>query len=150
MIVLHVAIDLREGSADLVKNVIMTPIAELLRDYSTSQPELKEPEILQLFAKAFEKLATSVHERVPEIIRVVLESTVPMISTDFNSYPDHRKYFFEFIRAAVTYEFVALFNMPGDQFKLLIDCAVWAARHTLTDLQDLGLDVLVFILEVHL
>jgi hypothetical protein len=45
-----------------------------------SIPELREPELLLLFVKVFEKLNVDIHELVPSIISSVFESTIGMIS----------------------------------------------------------------------
>jgi exportin-1 len=94
--------------------VVLQPLSELLADYKESPPELREADVLILFSRAFEKLGVNINEMVPQIICVVFDATIGMISADFNSYPDHRQYFFEFIKTSVTHEFGALFNMPAD------------------------------------
>jgi len=43
--------------------------------------------------------------------------------------------------------FVALRNLHPDQFKLVIDCTVWALKHTRADIADIGLLTLLHLLE---
>jgi hypothetical protein len=40
------------------------------------------------------------------IFQYLFESTLPMITTDFNSNPDHRINFFGFLKAVINHAFV--------------------------------------------
>ena len=35
-----------------------------------------------------------------------------------------------------------MFSIPTDQFKTVINCVIWAFQHNLSDLYELGLDIL--------
>ncbi|CAD8153475.1 unnamed protein product [Paramecium pentaurelia] len=130
-----------------LKNSLVIPICNLLEEYSQSINEQKEPELLLTFKYMLEKFLTPIEDLVPLILKGLFDATIRLISQDFNSYPDHRINFFEFLRSCVQYHLVALFNMPQDQFKLMIDCIVWAFKHQVPNLQELGLDVLYYILQ---
>jgi exportin-1 len=92
----------------------VTPLSDILLDYSNSAPDIREAEVLSLFSVVFERLTPEMLDLVPSIIKSIFDSTINMISTDFNSYPDHRQNFFEFIKTTVTHAFLALFNMHAD------------------------------------
>lgn len=47
----------------------------------------------------------------------------------------------------MTHHLSALFNMQQEQFKLMIDCIIWASKHQVPNLQNLGLDLLSYILQ---
>jgi len=65
---------------------------------------------------------------------------------DFNSYPDHRVNFFDFLKSVINNSFTALFNIPAEQFKTVIDCVVWAFKHDLPAICELGLETLIITL----
>lgn len=70
-----------------------------------------------------------------------------MITRDFQSYPDHRMNFFTFLRAVINHAFESLFSVPAEQFKTIINCVIWAFKHDLSALYELGLDILLVILQ---
>lgn len=48
-----------------------------------------------------EKFHSPIEDLVPIILKSLFEATIGLISEDFNSYPDHRINFFEFLRSCV-------------------------------------------------
>jgi exportin-1 len=82
-----------------------------------------------------------------------------MINQDFAEYPEHRGGFFKLLRAinltcfACTWthadttlkpkrteaDSLALLELPPPQFKLVMDSIVWAFKHTMRDIADMGL-----------
>ncbi|CAD8069914.1 unnamed protein product [Paramecium sonneborni] len=130
-----------------LKTSLVLPICNLLEEYQQSIDEQKEPELLLTFKYMLEKFLTPIEDLVPLILKGLFDATIRLISQDFNSYPDHRINFFEFLRSCVQYHLLGLFNMPQDQFKLMIDCIIWAFKHQVPNLQELGLDVLYYILQ---
>jgi len=65
-----------------------------------------------------------------------------MITVNFEDYPEHRIKFFEFLRAINSHCFPALFNIPPEHQKLVVDSVVWAMKHTERNISDTGLDIL--------
>jgi len=65
-----------------------------------------------------------------------------MITANFEDFPEHRICFFEFIRAVNTHCFQALFNIPAEHQKLVVDSVVWAMKHTERNISDTGLNIL--------
>jgi exportin-1 len=64
-----------------------------------------------------------------------------MINKDFAEYPEHRVGFFALIGAINKHCFDTLINLPGPQFKLILDSIVWAFKHTMRDIGDTGLSI---------
>ena len=79
-----------------------------------------------------------------------------MISEDFSEFPEHRLAFFKLLRAINTTCFpgslsclllefalpnvsVALLTLPPADFKLIMDSTVWAIKHTMRDISEIGL-----------
>ena len=65
-----------------------------------------------------------------------------MITKNFEDYPEHRIRFFEFLKAINQHCFPALFNIPTEHQKLVVDSVVWAMKHTERNISDTGLDIL--------
>ena len=53
----------------------------------------------------------------------------------------HRAAFFRLLRAINLNCFDALLKIPAPQFKLVMDSVVWATKHTMRDIGDLGLNL---------
>lgn len=70
-----------------------------------------------------------------------------MITRDFNSNPDHRINFFGFLKAVINHAFAVLFSCPPDQFQTMFNCVIWAMKHELPNIFDIGLDVILTILQ---
>ena len=62
-----------------------------------------------------------------------------MINQDFTEFPEHRSGFFRLLRGINAQCFPALLSIPPQQFKLLMDSIVWAIKHTMRDIADIGL-----------
>jgi exportin-1 len=114
-----------------------------------------------MFGAILEKLSSTVGEFIPRILELIFASTIHMISEDFNSYPDHRFNFFQFLKAATSsclegiifphhpmHVFLAVFSIPAEQFKLVINSVIWALKHDHPTIHEMGLDMLKTILEV--
>lgn len=82
------------------------------------------------------------HEIVIRVLTAVFGTTLAMISTDFNSFPEIRMAFFSFLKSIIKYNFEQLYNMPEDKFHTIMDCIVWSIKHELNTFSDLGLDLL--------
>lgn len=78
-------------------------------------------------------------DKIPAVLDAVFECTLNMINQDFAEFPEHRVAFFRLLRAINTHSFEALLGLPSAQFKLLMDATVWATKHTMRDIADIGL-----------
>jgi len=79
---------------------------------------------------------------IPSILEAVFECTLGMITKNFEDYPEHRINFFRFIRSVNAHCFAAFFSISADHFKLVIDCIVWAFKHTERNISETGLNIL--------
>jgi len=137
----------KSNDINLVAENFVTPLLDILQDYCSNVPEAREPEVLTLFATIVEKLKGAVAHLVPKILEDVFAATLVMITTDFNSNIDHRVNLFKLILTITENCFQALFNIPAEQFKTVIDCIVWAIKHDLPSIFDSGLEALNLILK---
>lgn len=132
-----------ESAPEAVAQGFIPPVLDpILGDYQRNIAGARDPEVLTLFATVIEKLKGFVVNDVPRIMEAVFECTLQMITANFEDFPEHRIRFFEFLKAINTYTFAALFNIPADHQKLVVDSVVWAMKHTERNISDTGLDIL--------
>ena len=122
-------------------------ISFMLNCYSSETPELREPEVLLFMAESVNSLREQMEGVLSRVMTSVLEAVLPMITQDFSSFPEHRTNFFVFLQAMVNRCFQVFFAVKEDQFKTVINCVVWAIKHELPTIYEIGLSTLVCILE---
>lgn len=83
---------------------------------------------------------------MPQIFDAVFECTLDMINKDFQEFPEHRTNFFMLLQQVVTFCFPALLKLPQNQFKLVLDSIIWAFKHTMRNVADTGLYILLVLL----
>lgn len=73
---------------------------------------------------------------------MIFTSSLPLITSDFNSFPEIRANFFSFLKALVKYNFGPLFSLQEQFLNTILDCIIWSFRHELSTYSDLGLELL--------
>lgn len=73
---------------------------------------------------------------------MIFTSSLPLITSDFNSFPEIRANFFSFLKSLVKFNFAPLFSLEEGYFNTILDCVIWSLRHELSTYSDLGLDLL--------
>lgn len=132
-----------ESDPQAVAQGFIPPVLDpILGDYQRNIAGARDPEVLTLFATVICKLKSNVVNDVPRIMEAVFECTLQMITTNFEDFPEHRIRFYEFLKAIVSHCFPALFNIPAEHQKLVVDSVVWAMKHTERNIADTGLDIL--------
>ncbi|CAE6516808.1 unnamed protein product [Rhizoctonia solani] len=126
----------------LYANFIPPLLEAVLGDYNRNVPHARDAEVLNVMATITSRLQGLLTPQVPAILDAVFECTLEMISKDFAEYPEHRSGFFKLLRAIDMYCFPALLSLPAMQFKLLFDSIIWAIKHTMRDIADTGLNLL--------
>jgi len=114
----------------------------VLGDYNRNVPGARDAEVLNVMATITQRLGPLLTAQVPSILEAVFECTLAMINQDFSEYPEHRYGFFKLLRAIDSNCFPALLGLPPAQFKLLMDSIIWAIKHTMRDIADIGLNLL--------
>ena len=93
----------------------------------------------------------------------MFEPTLNMINKDFTEFPEHRVGFYKLLRSINTCCFEgmslhvclsisrlnhskALLGLPSSQLKLLMDSVIWAIKHTMRDIADMGLSRAILII----
>lgn len=93
-------------------------------------------------ASIVNKLQAVITPEVPKIFDAVFDCTLDMINKNFEDYPQHRTNFYELLQAVNTHCFKAFLSIPPNQFKLVFDSIVWAFKHTMRNVADTGLNIL--------
>jgi len=131
----------------LVKENFIPPLmTTVLDDYSKNIPQAREPEVLNTMATFINQLDTHLTDDIPVIFDAVFECTLDMINKDFEQFPEHRTNFFLLLQAVNTHCFLALIKLAPEQFKLVLDTVIWAFKHTMRNVADTGLDILLSML----
>ncbi|KAJ7125789.1 CRM1 C terminal-domain-containing protein [Mycena crocata] len=113
----------------------------MLGDYNRNIPIAREPEVLHLMAVIVGRLGPLLTLQVPATLDAVFEPTLNMINRDFTEFPDHRVGLYKLLRAINMKCFPALLGLQPAQFKLFMDSIMWAIKHTVRDIADLGLNI---------
>ena len=94
----------RSNDPQLVLTTFIPPLLEsIVLDYSASIPAVREPEALITLASAVNKLEAQITDKVDSILAAVFESTLSMITRDFEEFPEHRTNFFLLLQAINTH-----------------------------------------------
>ncbi|EGG21695.1 hypothetical protein DFA_01581 [Cavenderia fasciculata] len=144
---LQTFIEKSEDKSLIYNNFIGPLLDAVLGDYQTNLPETREPEVLSLLSTIVNSLKQLIHPDIPKILESVFECTLNMITTNFEDFPDHRINFFTLIRSVNQNAFHVFQSLSAQQFKLLVDCIVWAFKHTERNISETGLNILKELME---
>ncbi|EDW88521.1 exportin-1 [Drosophila yakuba] len=134
----------RSNDNQLVMDNFIPPLLDaILLDYQRCKvPSAREPKVLSAMAIIVHKLRQHITNEVPKIFDAVFECTLDMINKNFEDFPQHRLSFYELLQAVNAHCFKAFLNIPPAQFKLVFDSVVWAFKHTMRNVADMGLNIL--------
>ncbi|KAJ9124761.1 Exportin-1 [Naganishia onofrii] len=127
-------------------NLIPGLLEAVLVDYQRNVPPARDAEVLNLMATIIGVLGPLLTPQIRPILDAVFEPTLNMINQDFAEYPEHRVGFFKMMRAIDASCFSALLELPPPQFKLFMDSIIWAIKHTMRDIAEIGLNLAVEVL----
>ncbi|KAF7322842.1 Importin N-terminal domain-containing protein [Mycena chlorophos] len=132
----------KAGDLESMNANFMPPLLDaILGDYSRNVAAARDAEVLNVMASITSRLAGLLTPQVPAILDAVFEPTLNMINQDFSEYPEHRSGLYRLLRAMNLHCFPALLTMTPPQFKLLMDSIIWAIKHTMRDIADIGLSL---------
>lgn len=133
----------------MVLNQFIPQLLELvLTDYKEcTVPSAREPEVLSTMATIVEKLDKTFISYIPGVFSAVFECTLAMISTNFEDFPEHRINFYNLLNQVVKHCFPAVLALSPESFKLVLDSIIWAIKHTMRNVADLGHQTLYSLLE---
>lgn len=132
----------------VLENFIPPMLEAVLADYQRcAVPSAREPEVLSVMATVVNKLKHHITPEIPKIFDAVFECTLEMINKDFEEHPEHRTNFFTLLQAVNLHCFPAFLSIPPQQFKLVLDSIIWAFKHTMRNVADTGLNILIQLLQ---
>ena len=127
----------------LVRENFLPPLlSAILLDYNKNVAEAREPEVLSCVTAIVEKLEYSATDDVPQILDSLFECTLDMINKDLEQYPEHRINFFRMLYSINKHCFNAFLHIPPQQFKLFLDSIIWAFKHTMRHVAEVGLSIM--------
>lgn len=77
----------------------------------------------------------------------VFTCTLEMINKNFEDYPDIRLAFYHLLEAIISNCFDSVIKLEPEKFSLLFNSLLWASKHTLRDISDVGLSAITSLLE---
>lgn len=128
-------------------SMIPTLLEAVLGDYANNVPDARDAEVLNVMAAITNKLGALLLPQIQPTIDAVFEPTLAMISLDFSEFPEHRVGFFRLLRAITENCFEALLTLPPEKFRLTMDSIIWAIKHTMRDIADQGLAIMLELLD---
>jgi len=133
----------QESEKSVIYNKFLPPLMELvLKDFKSGHPNARDAEVLSLFSVIISKLGAPMVPHIPVIFDSLFQSTLDMITKNFQDYPEHRQSFFKLLKETNNSCFQALLRLDPTQFQLIIDSVVWAFKHLQRDIADTGLNIL--------
>ncbi|GAA6063912.1 hypothetical protein JCM10212_003018 [Sporobolomyces blumeae] len=131
-----------------VNRDLIPPLLEaILGDYKQNIPAARDAEVLSTMVTIVSRLGPLMTDKIPAVLDAVFECTLSMINQDLTEFPEHRVAFFKLLRVININCFDALLTIPAPQFKLVMDSVVWATKHTMRDIGDLGLTICVELID---
>jgi len=132
----------------MVREHFLPPLLDaILGDYRRNVPQAREPEVLSTVTAIVEKMESLATEDIPPILGALFECTLDMINKDLEVFPEHRTNFFRMLQSITAHCFSAYLQIPSPQFKLILDSVVWAFKHTMRNVADIGLNILLALLQ---
>ncbi|KAF7294937.1 Importin N-terminal domain-containing protein [Mycena indigotica] len=122
-------------------NFIPLLLDAILGDYNSNIPVAREAEVLHLMAVIVKRMASLLTLQIPATLDAVFQPTLDMINRDFTEFPEHRTGLYKLLREVNLRCFPALLGLQPAQFKLFMDSIMWAIKHTVRDIADMGLTI---------
>lgn len=89
----------------------------------------------------------SVSSIIPDIMASTFTCTLEMINKNFEDHPDIRIAFYHLLEAIVSNCIESVKKLQPEVFSLLFNSLLWASKHTIRDVSDVGLSAITSILD---
>lgn len=76
---------------------------------------------------------------VANILNAVFTRTLDMINKDMEAYPEFRTNFFQLLSAINRYCFSVMISLPDDIFNIIVQAIVWAFKHSMRNVAEIGI-----------
>lgn len=105
--------------------------------------ETKEAEVFEMISASLSVLSRQSISTLLSSLPLILESTLPMITQDFTSYPEVRIAFFGLLKSISNNCFEIILNLEANCFKTIVNCLLWAIRHEIMTIHEVGMEALI-------
>jgi len=125
---------------DTIASVVIPPLFDtIIKDYSISVPEAREPKVLSLLSIAVVSLKDKFNRNLQQMFELVFMPTLDMIKAETSLYPEHRVNFFQMLDAIVRTCFDEVMSFPENVLMLIIQAILWAFQHTIRSVAEIGI-----------
>uniref|UniRef100_A0A915ARK8 Importin N-terminal domain-containing protein n=3 Tax=Parascaris univalens TaxID=6257 RepID=A0A915ARK8_PARUN len=131
-----------EDTSVVLESFVPPLFDAVLFDYQRNCPAAREPKVLSLLSIIVTQLHSSINCEVIRILDAVFTCTLEMINRDMEEYPEHRLNFFKLLYALNHECFDVFVALPPQLFRLIVDAVVWAFKHSMRNVAEIGLDIL--------
>ncbi|MFH4979445.1 hypothetical protein AB6A40_006154 [Gnathostoma spinigerum] len=131
-----------EDTQVVLENFVPPLFDAVLFDYQRNCPAAREPKVLSLLSIIVTQLHSSINSEVPRILDAVFTCSLEMINRDMEEYPEHRTNFFKLLYSLNHECFDVFVALPQPLFTLIVDAVVWAFKHSMRNVAEIGLDIL--------
>uniref|UniRef100_F1KQU0 Exportin-1 n=1 Tax=Ascaris suum TaxID=6253 RepID=F1KQU0_ASCSU len=131
-----------EDTSVVLESFVPPLFDAVLFDYQRNCPAAREPKVLSLLSIIVTQLHSSINCEVIRILDAVFTCTLEMINRDMEEYPEHRINFFKLLYALNHECFDVFVALPPQLFRLIVDAVVWAFKHSMRNVAEIGLDIL--------
>lgn len=133
-----------ESQLSTINDSMIPPLLDaVLGDYQRNVEQARDAEVLHCMATIVEKLGMSLDDKISPILDAVFGCTLNMINKEFIEFPEHRSGFFKLVRNINQHCFPSLLRLDANQFKLFVDSVVWGIKHTMRDIAEISLGILI-------
>ena len=101
--------------------------------------DARDPEVLHLFSTMIKHMGEMLHNELPIIYDGLCASTLAVVQSDFQLYPDFREGFFSLVMNVIKHCTQGLFSLDSEKFNNMILIVIFAMQHFKPELMDLGL-----------
>jgi exportin-1 len=122
-------------------------LPNVLEDYKVSVADARDHEVLALVATIVNKCQSTIMNEIPVMFNAVFQCTLQMITSGFEDFPDIRSEFYNFLKEVNTHCFPALKAMGAECFKVVVHSIIWAFKHTMRNISEIGLKITLHLLE---
>jgi len=134
-------------AVEVVHGFLPPLLPNVLEDYKVSVPDARDHEVLSLVATIVAKCQHTITNEIPVMFNAVFECTLQMITSNFEDHPEIRLEFYGFLKEVTTHCFPALKAMGPDSFKVVVHSIIWAFKHQMRNISEIGLEITLKLLE---
>uniref|UniRef100_A0A183V631 CRM1_C domain-containing protein n=1 Tax=Toxocara canis TaxID=6265 RepID=A0A183V631_TOXCA len=127
-----------EDTSVILESFVPPLFDAVLFDYQRNCPAAREPKVLSLLSIIVTQLHSSINCEVIRILDAVFTCTLEMINRDMEQYPEHRINFFKLLQALNHECFDVFVALPPELFRLIVDAVVWAFKHSMRNVVEIG------------